>query len=363
MNSVIFVFIGKKLPHYGDASLRLAKSSGGILPILVAPRTAYRSSLSEACEFHALEDFYDRDSSGIQSVLIDADLGFRNGLWIRSLERFFVLREFMVYLNIDDCLHAELDQLLFRADLLLKKLRTLLSPAIYLPFHTEKAAVASMLYVNHMEPLDALLEFSKKIRFNNEMELISKFGFQHYGAIQALPTLASYANPDHYARFNHPRVSVQSLGGVLDAAQVGQWVAGIDPRNVPIRNIPRSRFVDEPHPDLLSVDQLERLRFQLASNSGLLNVELEGYEPVVLFNLHLHSKVHQQLLKKEHGIVEMLHDSNLGVAVFFKQNRRRQTVAFLLDHIKILAQPKRILTFLRKTLRSHLNHYWNSFPR
>ena len=350
MDSLFFIYIGKKLPYYAGSSLQLAKRYSGVSPVLVGSKKIYSKELSASCDFLPLENFYDKSESGILQSKLDSDLSFRNGLWQHSLERFFVLRELMLYLNLQDCIHAELDQLLFRIDFLMDQVRTLPVPALYLPFHTESTAVGSIVYINNIHSLEALLEFSKKVHFKSEMELIADFSLQHPGAIQALPTVATVIKTNSYRDFNHPMVPLEDLGGVVDAAQVGQWLAGIDPRNVPLSQIPRSRYVDPPHQYLLSEFELKSLHFQMNSSTGLLEVLTECSQRIHLFNIHLHSKIHKQLLAGRFSLQDLLRDSNLGRKIGFRSTRRRQIITFLLDYMKLLTHPRRVFSALLRRL-------------
>jgi hypothetical protein len=54
-------------------------------------------------------------------------------------------------------------------------------------------------------------------------------------------------------------VKPERVAGLVDAAQLGQWIAGIDPRNISPRQIPRTKFVDAPAMHLLSRETIENI--------------------------------------------------------------------------------------------------------
>ena len=56
-------------------------------------------------------------------------------------------------------------------------------------------------------------------------------------------------------------ISLAHLGGVADGTQIGMWVAGIDPRNVPIHQIPKNKFVDPPEDNIASLEQFSKIKF------------------------------------------------------------------------------------------------------
>jgi hypothetical protein len=196
--------------------------------------------------------------------------------------------------------HAELDQLLFRTDQLLTKLDVKDERYLFFPFHNQKSAVASIFYCNNHDALRSLLDFScKGDIFPNEMALIATWAVQNPTRAFALPTMDSLVNKGARSlpRMNEV-LEANDIGGVVDAAQLGQWIGGIDPRNVPIRDVPMTKFVDAPGEMLLSHNQLSQLKFNL-SNDGSLNGKFGELFSVRIYNLHIHSKVHKWLLHSD----------------------------------------------------------------
>ena len=172
--------------------------------------------------------------------------------------------------NLENLFHAELDQLLFRTDLLVNRLQELSLKGMFLPFHKKDAAVASVLYCNDRTALKSFLDFARIAEpFANEMYLIAAWSSQYPHNVLSLPTMFSVLNSGSSNLNPGIRaLSVKDIGGTVDAAQLGQWIGGIDPRNVPLSQVPLTKFSDLDTRALLSREQLNQLRFELNPNDG-----------------------------------------------------------------------------------------------
>ena len=118
----MFIFIGDKLPRYAKASLEIAGRWSGLQPQLLAPRKLLAKMKNSDVSLVALEDFYSNEGfhDAANRLLYPSD--FRNKFWVKTLERLFVLEQYLAETQDPHIFHAELDQLLFRADLLVGKL-------------------------------------------------------------------------------------------------------------------------------------------------------------------------------------------------------------------------------------------------
>ncbi len=305
---VHFVFLGDSLPAYARASLRLARAHSGLKPVLIGNREIFRGLRLGDVERVSVEDFYDPQQFDEVSNNITSSRSFQGGFWLKTLERFFVLSQYGSAAHLSSIFHAELDQLLFRADILAEGLSTLSDRGIFLPFHSKEAAVASVLYCNDLGSLKMMLDYAASSEpFPNEMALIARWAKEPDSSIISLPTLASVMRPGQIDFEPHTRqLSINDTAGVVDAAQVGQWLAGIDPRNVHISETPKNKFVDKPEPHLLSKEDFQRCRFSFDEETGHLEVQPGEGVSVRMFNLHLHSKAHPWLARRKSGLTRLL---------------------------------------------------------
>jgi hypothetical protein len=306
-NFVTFVYIGAKFPSYAIASLEIANETSGARSQLIGNSSIAKSIKKKHAEFIPLEDFYDRDLFSEASRRIASDHSFRDGFWIKSLERFFVLDQFAKYTSQNYVFHAELDQLLFGVNDLVAGIENTQKRGLFLPFHSPTTAVASVLYINDFSALDSLIRYaSTGDTFNNEMALIGAWARLNPEKIFALPTPASVEKGStKVVPEGVETLSTLDLYGTVDAAQIGQWVAGIDPRNLSLRIRPKTKFVDLEADWLLSKDDLTSFRFELSADQSQLHMN-NSKGRTRLFNLHLHSKVHRILLSKNFSINKLI---------------------------------------------------------
>jgi hypothetical protein len=123
-------------------------------------------------------------------------------------------------------------------------------------------------------------------------------------------------------------ISVPELGGLVDAAQLGQWVGGIDPENIPIANIPVTKFIDKPKKWLLSEDNLKHIKLKFSKNNIFLKTQFKGRN-FKIYNLHLHSKIHKNILSNNPSILSLISLSNLPLKTSFKGTRFVQFQSYL----------------------------------
>lgn len=295
---ISFVFLGKRLPHYGPSSLRLAARHSGLPISLIGSRSLSSQVPRGTCDFVAIEDFYNSEEFQEVQHLLRAPKSFRQGLWHKSLERFFVLNQYLSISRERSVLHAELDQLLFRTDILLSGMETSTQSGLFFPLHDNTTGIASIFYCNDKKALQSFVDFvdtSTVKDLQNEMRLLGAWTSADSNRFVELPTLNRLLYAPSPSERNR-RVAFDSRVGLVDAAQLGQWCGGIDPRNVPRHEIPSTGYAEEAAaPPLLTPSDLSKTSFQLDRESGELWVDNPGTEESRLFNLHMHSKIHPWL--------------------------------------------------------------------
>jgi hypothetical protein len=361
---VNFVYLGPNLPRYGLASIELASRYSGVNVHLIGNAKMARSLRNSPARFTAVEDFYNEAEFRDVSKRITFPHSFRQGFWLKTLERFFVLSQYMSTENLDSIFHAELDQLLFRADLLLSKLDEASQRGLFLPFHTADLAVASVFYCNSQGALRSLLDFASEAgTFSNEMMLIANWAKHNPEHMFPLPTTASVvdasANPPYLAL----TLNSNQIGGVVDAAQLGWWVAGVDPRNVPILDLPLTKFADKTEVSLMSRQQLSRLKFNFNPQDGFLNVEYGEEFDTKLFNLHIHSKIHRHLLRSDSSLERLFSQANQIRPTLIPGVRRVQLWSRLTVFLERVARnPESVIIGLRRRLNRWLSRRPTSSP-
>lgn len=316
--TVVFVYLGDRLPKYACASLELASRQSGMDVHLIANEAAIKRRRGNLPSVTAVEDFYDSARFEELADKITFSHSSRNGFWLKTFERLFVLDQFAAISGLSEVFHAELDQLLFRADLLVDELRSTGLQGVFLPFHTANRAVASILYWNSSLGFSEMLgSFNSLPPASNEMELIANSRNVAGCPIFPIPSAGSLHQLDE-------EVKAVTINGIADAAQLGQWVGGIDPRNVSLPRRPRNKFVDSYEPSLLSREQLEQISLRTEAETGRLLCSIPGKDNTPVYNLHLHSKIHHSLLKHDPNVPELINLSNSNSEVAFRGTRAVQ---------------------------------------
>jgi hypothetical protein len=350
--AVHFVYLGNSLPKYAKASLDLAVRFSGLEVHLLGNSEIKSDVNSKAVKFTAIEDFYTREEFLRVSPQILSDKSFRDGFWLKTLERFFVLEQYFKLAQPQDLYHAELDQLLFRNDILLSKLDSLQNRGLFFPFHSRKEGIASVFYCNNHDSLRALIDFSSVNVFENEMTLLADWSSKSPENVFALPTLSSVigaSSKEYSNKVNE--VPHKDLGGIVDAAQLGQWVGGIDPRNIPISEIPKTKFFDNGGERRLSIEQLQKLEFKLDRNNGCLYLNYDYKIPIVVYNLHLHSKAHKPLSRTNASIYEFFKWANSNEAHRLPGTRKVQLLTHARSRLKFFLEgPGRFATGARRRI-------------
>jgi hypothetical protein len=252
---------------------------------------------------------------------------------------------------------------------------------MFIPFHNPSAAIASVFYCNELSTLSAFLkDASTGELFRNEMELLANWATRNKSLIFALPTMASVLlGPETPSPDGVEVIQLSQTSGVVDAAQLGQWIAGIDPRNISPKTIPRTKFVDAPSKYLLNVENFQSIEFSTNFQKKELIATINGRK-IRVYNLHLHSKIHDYLAKSDSRLDKILSLSNLEVANQIPGTRKMQiSYHFLLALNLLRNNPKKFITeiiwrcnFLMKrrpssypfisgdTFRNIANHHWEN---
>lgn len=361
---VYFVYLGSKLPSYVPFALNLSAEMSG-LEVKILASGALKNAFDDPNMYIPIEDFYDKSIFQAASNRISSSHDFRQGFWLKSLERFFVLEQFMKRKNIVSVFHAELDQLLFGVDILVEALANSGKKGLFYPFHTDQAAIASMFYCNDLNELSKMIAFATSGEiFPNEMKLLASWAKQENSTVYALPTLAGAFSPKRIARFGEfvSTIEVTKTKGYVDPAQLGQWIAGIDPRNVDVKKRPYTLFVDSPHDLILSHSELATCHFEFDRKKSALICTRDKKE-FRIFNLHLHSKIHKWLAKNPDNLERLFYFANAGKEFSIPGTKRVQITNFVSLHWELIRKnPEKIVYYLRRKFFKVFCKYSDSYP-
>ena len=324
---LVFIYVGKSLPEYALPSLSLAAEFSGCRIILVGNQSQAKQLDSISVVFVPIERFYDSSKFVRASRNVGFSQDFRKGFWLKTLERFFILEQFMEHGNLAYAMHAELDQLVFGVDSLIQRLESSDRSFLAFPFHVPSRGVASLFFANSLSTLQALNSFATGGEpFISEMDLLGNFAREFPNLVAPIPTLASVKKPSwlELSGSSFPAVlNYEELGGVADAAQLGLWVAGLDPRNIPLSQNPATKYLQPSDKYLLTRQDLLGQRFHMQGSELFVESEESG-ELIRVYNLHLHSKPHSELVKDTNLLRRLLEESSSNFPTVIPGMRRRQ---------------------------------------
>lgn len=324
-SELVFVFLGPKLPSYARQSLKLATRNSGLDVTIIGESRIRHSVPRRSVRFVELESFYERSEfeGARQNILLDHS--FRRGFWVHTLERFFVLEQFARHEKRSSILHAELDQLLFGVNNLAERLDRQSVSGVFFPFHNQEKAVASIFFCNDPVAFRSLLDkASTGPPFGNEMELLVHWAAESPHHVIRLPTLGDMVGAIPQDKVP-PLIDAEGCGGIVDAAELGLWVGGRDPRNLDLNERPQNGFTYPPGKAVLPRDLLEMIRFELESSPTRLWVSFAGNASRFrLYNLHLHSKIHPWIGRSGRNLQTLLDATNNGASIALPSARYRQ---------------------------------------
>jgi hypothetical protein len=236
------------------------------------------SDFSENITLVAIEDLVDSYNYNQNTQL---DNQFRGGFWALTSARFFYLYEFMRSRNLENVVHLENDVLIYRNVDMLDEL--LDKTKIYLPFDTFKRNIASIMFIPDCNIFKTLLDkydFAK-----NDMENFSVIQSQT-GLINNFPIFIN--NPNGSPEYQFVTKNFKQFNMIFDAAAIGQYLGGVDPRNIPGDT---TGFVNETC--IIKYDQY-RFVWKVIYDIRCPYIVIKNENGIdcsyPIFNLHIHSK-------------------------------------------------------------------------
>jgi hypothetical protein len=346
---VTFVYIGDRIPSYALHSLQMARKYSGQEILLLANRSAIARIKELDFPVVEIESFYNPlNFQSIQKKLV-GDAKFRNSLWLRSLERFFVLEQYLSWAEKSEVFHAESDQFLFNTSKLVTNLRRTGVNGTFFPVHSQDAVVASVMYCNNLSALRAFLQFAKNASsFSSEMELLAQWARSELDHnFVELPATHHFILGNMLPVFPNTRlIPPNELQGVVDPAELGQWFMGIDPRNVPFTQRPMNKFVGPESNTNLSRFDLSGISVALESDSNSLMLKLIDGRTLQIFNLHNHSKIHTKEFLDEGYFQDFLEIINDPHKHSFSGTRTAQVIDILKSYTYLII--RRVTRWLKK---------------
>lgn len=280
MDKLVFVWLGNELPKWAHRSLIMNKKTSRAKIILLANKNV--GKILGVDEHHYLEDFYQTPSL-IQEKINQSN--FRSGFWVKTSERFFVLETYMREMGVANFFHAELDNVVINIQGLGNRLDHFGS-GMFCPRNFNDRGIASLIYINSKIALtefnDRALNASMTME-ENDMTILGGL-LQNSPEFISLPTENAFGETKNW---NGKNLNSSECEGIFDAAAIGQYLFGVDPRIIdgPMFN----GYINE-----YSGCDLVRLRYEFSGDLSRADIQSND-KRLRLYNIHVHSKIFDQI--------------------------------------------------------------------
>ena len=222
---LIFVY-GGKFPQYGNQSIIFNSKHSKKNIILLCNKNQINFKVTNNIKLFDYYEFNDDRLFFLQKI--KKINKFRSSFWILSIERYFVLLKFVKKLKINNFFHGELDNVFFNLSYLDNKLNKI-GRKFFFPIDNEKG-FGSIIYINSTKILDEFCEYALKQlekKFYNDMELLFMFAKKFPQHTKFLPTEKTF-----FLKKKNNTLDYKFTKGIFDAARIGQYLFGVDPRNI-----------------------------------------------------------------------------------------------------------------------------------
>jgi hypothetical protein len=302
-SSIVFIHLGPVIPAYTARAIsQAARFSTGPLYLVAEQEALAAFTLPEmsrimvvACEDLSISALHQafRDINPMNNT-------FRGGFWTYTTERFFFLATLVERLGLENVIHVENDVMLYADfDLLVPKLAGLYS-GLAAPFDNDDRCIPSVLFARRPQALGAICQFiverlgERPEHDLNDMVLLGearrRLGPDILDALPILPTFYTdplgnrigngTKDPSLFSRH------VSHLGSVFDAAAIGQYLGGPDPRNHELSK-PGPGFINESC--LFDPSLFAYLWGSDSQGRRVPYMTMKG-EQISIANLHIHCK-------------------------------------------------------------------------
>lgn len=203
----------------------------------------------------------------------------RGGFWHLCSARLFYIYSYITKFNIIDCLHIENDVLIYYD--LNNPFKLFSSNKVCCTFDCNWRVIPSVIYIPNacaFKPIIDQYDFSR-----NDMDNLGKFSKD---VIERLPISFELCDGNGDSNMESLQLieNFHKYNMIFDAAAIGQYVGGVDPRNIPSDS---TGFINETC--LIKYDKYKFVWIKKDNNLYCPYLEKNG-QYIKIFNLHIHSK-------------------------------------------------------------------------
>lgn len=300
--SIAFVHIGSSIPKYTITAIRQARLFNPSCEIYLVAGEKYLRSLNKDCDFSGVNPIFvpiesltlHRDHIKFR-VCSKLDQKYREGFWQYTTERFFFLKALIMDLGLENVFHLENDVMLYTN---LRQHLEIFQNAyqgIAATFDNETRVIPGFLYIPGAKSISKLTKFLAKRSFKGENDMTSLARFRSVEKSKFIDNLPIIF-PAYTTKY--PLLSLEGdcteepnlfyknfdkFQSIFDAAAIGQYMGGIDPRNGDFRK----GFVNR---SCLFNPSYLLFEWQLDEMGRKVPFALFEGQKIKINNLHIHSK-------------------------------------------------------------------------
>jgi hypothetical protein len=197
------------------------------------------------------------------------DKNFRNGFWNNASKRLFLVYEYIKMKNLTNVIHLENDVLLYN------DLNYNFEEKIYITIDSEKRCIPGIIYI---PKYDLFTKCIKNYDFTqNDMINLAKFYSNNKDIVKTFPIIDNRIDKCIYNE------NFQEFNSIFDGAAIGQYLGGVDPRNIAGDT---TGFVNE-----TCEIKYDKYAFKWVKNgiNHFPHIEINN-KLIPINNLHIHSK-------------------------------------------------------------------------
>ncbi len=228
-----------------------------------------------------LDDFGYKDNCKL-------DVNFREGFWMNSSLRLFYVYSYMKKYNLTNCIHIENDVMVYtNVDILLPMFKHLHPESkIYATYDCDYSVIPGIMFISNADALKPVIDnynFDK-----SDMQNLAKYDESVIIPFPIFPITNIKIGNDNNSNsifLNKINKNYPDFECIFDAAAMGQYLGGVDKRNIPPGYDSRG-FVNE-----TCIIKYNNYSFYWIKNNNLYVPYLIVDKKLIkIVNLHIHSK-------------------------------------------------------------------------
>jgi hypothetical protein len=231
------------------------------------------------------------------------DKRYRGGFWVHTSERFFAMESFLRTCELENIFHLENDMMLYVSLNDILPIFRDKYQGLGITMDSDNRCIPGFMFIRDLDSICNLTSFMAKKTLKNQMNdmyaladyLISK-GEPYCKNLPVISpsyekkyllrdTAGNNANKNYYS------TCFDDFHGIFDAAALGQYLGGVDPRNTTgdTRGFVNETAVYDPKKFGLHWETVDGLKRMVGEVAG---------DKFPIFSLHIHSKDTKQFMSK-----------------------------------------------------------------